>query len=154
MNAANRSRILEAHRLRGESLEPPATEAQLLAFEKLIAAIPADVRWYLATCGGGRVGDERLDGYHALAMSHRRLAAGPWSIKSRDVFLVGWDATGGPIAVERQTGRVLAEDGFFGGIVVLAPSFEAFLLDGLVNGSRRWVSHPASRSASSIRRAP
>ena len=145
MNAADRSQILEAHRLRGAGLEPPATEAQLLAFEKLISPIPPEVRWYLATCGGGRVGDERLDGYHALAMSHRRLAAGPWAIKSRDVFLVGWDATGGPIAVERQTGRVLAEDGFFGGIVVLSASFEAFLLDGLVNGRRRWASRSSPR---------
>ena len=146
MNAHDRSRILEAHRLRGAGLEPPATEAQFLAFEKAFGPIPAEVRWYLATCGGGRVGDERLDGFRALGISHRRLASGPWAIKSRDVFLIGWDATGGPIAIERQSGRVLVEDGFFGGIIVLAPSFEAFLLDGLVHGRRRWVAHPSTRS--------
>jgi len=140
VNAADRSRIIDAHRLRGARLEPPATEQQLLAFEKHFGPMPTEVRWFLATCGGGRVGDERLDGFRALALSHRRFASQPWAIKSRDVFLVGWDATGGPIAIERRTGRVLAEDGFFGGIVVLAPSFEAFLVEGLVNGRRRWVS--------------
>ena len=146
MNADDRSRILEAHRLRGAALEPPATEAQLLAFEKVFGPIPAELRWYLATCGGGRVGDECLDGFRALGISHRRLAAGPWAIKSRDVFLIGWDATGGPIAIERQGGRVLVEDGFFGGIIVLAPSFETFLLDGLVKGRRRWVAQPSARN--------
>lgn len=157
MDATARTLILEAHRLRHASLAPraqasvasPATEAQLATLETLVGPIPPDVRWYLGACGGGAVGHERLDDLRELVVSHRKLAVGRWQMRQRDAFLVGWDATGGPIAVERTTGRVLVEDGFFGGVNVLAPSFERFLLDGLVNGHRRWgapAGHAAKRA--------
>ena len=148
MDIATRTRILEAHRQKQAGIEPPASEAQLQAFEKLFGAIPADVRWYLSACGGGRVGDERVEGVRALAFANRRLAAGEWEIKSRDAFMLGWDATGGPIALDRRTGEVLVEDGFFGGVRVLSRSFEQFLVDGIVHGRRRWTgSAPAHHHA-------
>ena len=73
---------------------------------------------------------ERLDGIRKLWSSHEkyRKEFGPptgWSMT--DVFIVGWDGAGNPIAVHKRTGQVLVEDHTFGGIHVEAESFGEYL---------------------------
>ena len=100
-------------------------------FESLFGAIPDDFRWLLATCGGGVVGAERVDGIKQLVRSHmkfRREFGPPRGWTMRDVFVIGWDGGGNPFGIECSTGRILVEDHQFGGIHELAGSLEEFIL--------------------------
>ena len=59
-----------------------------------------------------------------------RPSPGGWTMTN--VFLLGWDGAGNPLAIDLTTGRVLVEDHTFGGVHTVADSFEAFLTSGLV----------------------
>lgn len=136
MNAEIKARLLEAWSLRPAGMRsPPATEPELLAFEAEHGPIPADVRWFLAQCGGGVVGSEWVDGVHALTVTHRKFRRewGPprgWTLQG--VFVLGWDGSGNPFGVQAASGAVVVEDHNFGGIHELASSVEAFLFDGIL----------------------
>jgi hypothetical protein len=113
---------------------PPATESELLAFEAQFGPIPADFRWFLAVCGGGPVGSEWVDSIDKLPDTHRKFRSefGPprgWTLAN--VFVIGWDGWGNPYGIHAPTGRLLVEDHEFGGIHEMAPSFAAFLTNGL-----------------------
>lgn len=118
---------------------PLASESELRAFEVVHGAIPADFRWFLAECGGGVVGSEWVDGIAQLSQTHRKFEAESslahgWTLK--DVFVIGWDGSGNPIGIHRNSGKVLVEDHNGGGIEEWAPSFESFLKSKLLDESR------------------
>ena len=123
-------------RLPDELKSPPATAAELVAFEEEHGAIPEDFRWFLATCGGGPVGSEWVDDIAKLAARHARfdeesqLADRGWTM--RGVFVIGWDGFGNPYGIQLPDGPIMYEDHEFGGIYEKAPSFESFLRDGLL----------------------
>ncbi len=124
------SLIIAAHRALPEDIRSaPATIEELAAFESNFGPIPPAYRWYLEHCGGGVAGSEWLDDIHRLAKSHRKFqnecGEGGWTL--RDVFIIGWDGGGNPFGISTKTGEVVVEDHDFGGIHVLAPSFETFL---------------------------
>jgi hypothetical protein len=124
------SLIIAAHRALPEDIRSaPATAEELAAFESKFGPIPPPYRWYLEHCGGGVAGSEWLDDIHRLADSHRKFqresGEGGWSM--RDVFIIGWDGGGNPFGISTKTGEVLVEDHDFGGIHVMAPSFQMFL---------------------------
>jgi len=108
-----------------------ATEADLFAFESQWTTIPPDVRWFLSECGGGPAGSMWLDNIDELHKTHAKYRTecrpGGWTMQ--DVFIVGWDGGGNPYGVHLATGEVLVEDHDFGGVHVLASSFEEFLLE-------------------------
>lgn len=117
---------------------PPATESQIEAFKEEHGHIPEDFRWFLLHCGGGVVGAEWVDNVDALDRTHETFNAesetpNGWTM--RDVFVIGWDGAGNPFGIHRKTGQVLVEDHTFGGICELAPSFYAFLYEGLSGGA-------------------
>jgi hypothetical protein len=111
-----------------------AAEADLVAFESEWIPIPVDFRWFLAMCGGGVVGCEWIDNIDRLHKSHAkyRRESGPGGWTMRDFFIVGWDGAGNPYGIRLATGEVVVEDHNFGGVHVLASSFESFLLNGVV----------------------
>ena len=137
MTPAVQTRLLAAHlALPQDCRYPPATEIDLSAFETRFGPIPAAFRWYLTTCGGGVVGAEWVDGITELSESHSKFAResgldGGWTMTG--VFLIGWDGAGNPFGIDNATGAILVEDHNFGGIHVMAPSFEAFLVHGLLD---------------------
>ncbi len=45
-----------------------------------------------------------------------------------EFFIMGWDGWGNPYGIHTQTGEVVFEDHNFGGVHVMAASFEEFLL--------------------------
>jgi hypothetical protein len=132
MTAEDQTRIRKAHgALPPSCRSEPASEAALRAFEAEYGPIPADYRWYLAECGGGVVRSEWLDGIDALKESHVRFRAevshaNGW--KKKDGFLIGWDGSGNPMSIDRQTGEVVVEDHDFGGVHAAARSFADFCL--------------------------
>ena len=111
----------------------PATEAQLVEFEETHGPIPAKFREFLSVLGGGVVGSEWIDGIEQLRETHRKFqderSSNGWSLS--ETFIIGWDVTGNPMGIDAKTGAVVVEDHTFGGIHVLAPSFEEFLRRGL-----------------------
>ena len=115
----------------------PASEEQLLEFEREFGPIPTDFRWYLSTCGGGVCGAEWIDDIVTLPRSHRKFKAelGPRGWTMPDVFIIGWDGGGNPFGIELSTGRMLVEDHDFGGIHEMACSFSAFLSNGLLTSA-------------------
>ncbi len=111
-----------------------ATESELEAFETQYGRIPEDHRWFLQACGGGTIGSEWVDGIQELGRTHEKFLAestrpNGWTITN--VFVIGWDGTGNPFGIHRQSGRILVEDHNFGGVHELAPSLAVFLLQGL-----------------------
>lgn len=112
---------------------PPASEDQLLQFEQSFSPIPAEFRWFLATCGGGPSGSEWIDGIEQLTESHLKFRSeslpGGWTMTN--VFIIGWDGGGNPYGIHRESGRILVEDHQFGGIQVMAESFSALLIQRL-----------------------
>ena len=120
--------------LPAEIRRAPASEETPLAFEAGFGPIPGDFRWFLAHCGGGEIGAEWVDDITRLAETHRTFreeAAGPGGWGMRGVSVSGWDGAGNPFGIEHASGRVLVEDYTFGGVHECAPSFYAFLRDGL-----------------------
>lgn len=134
MKPALAARIIAAHIALPDGIRsPPATAEQLAAFEAQFGPIPAPYRWYLEHCGGGVAGSEWLDDIRKLAVSHRKFKAesgeGGWTMQ--DVFIIGWDGGGNPFGISTKTGELLVEDHQFGGVHVMAPSFEAFLVKAM-----------------------
>lgn len=111
----------------------PASERQLQRFEAEFGPIPLEFRWFLANCGGGVCGSERIDGIAELPETHHKFRTesqpGGWTM--RDAFIIGWDACGNPFGIERETGRVLVEDHNFGGVQSISESFQNFLVHSL-----------------------
>jgi hypothetical protein len=112
----------------------PATEAELLAFESEFGPIPAEFRWFLSVLGGGPVGSEHVDDIAALRETHRKFARefGPprgWTL--RNVFVIGWDGAGNPFGIA-SSGEILGEDHNVGSIFTMSPSFERFLVSGIL----------------------
>jgi hypothetical protein len=135
-DVANRALIAAHEALPEDIRSPPATAVELAAFEAEFGPIPPIFRWYLERCGGGVVGAEWVDDIHQLADSHRKFRRefGPprgWTMT--DVFIIGWDGGGNPFGICAKTGHVLVEDHDFGGIHVMATSFEQFLAKGLAS---------------------
>ena len=134
---AAQKRLVVAHtKLPPGCRYPPATESELSSFEALFGPIPSEFRWYLTACGGGVVGSEWVDGIAQLAESHLKFESesrlpGGWTMTN--VFIIGWDGAGNPFGIDLATGAVLVEDHNFGGVHVIAPSFEAFLVTGLLS---------------------
>lgn len=115
--------------------KPPASEEELCSFEAEFGPVPPVFRRFLAEFGGGVVGSEWVNGIADLARSHRKFREefGPprgWTMAG--VFIIGWDGAGNPFGIEVSSGRVLVEDHDFGGIHEMAPSFEAFLVEGIL----------------------
>lgn len=116
--------------LPSDLLEPSATDDQLVEFESKFERIPEVYRWFLLNYGGGVFGTYTLDGIHQLFRSHekfQREAQSDLGWTMRDVFVIAWDASGNPVAIENRSGRVVVEDHDFGGIHTLASNFEQFL---------------------------
>ncbi len=113
---------------------PPATTAELSAFEAEFGPIPPNFRWYLTECGGGPGGTEWIDSLPDLIETHRRFrsesASGFWP-GLVDVFVIGWDGCGNPYGIHNSSGRVLVEDHDFGGVHELAATFADYLRQGL-----------------------
>ena len=136
MTPATQKRLLAAHlALPRDCRYAPATESDLSAFERRFGTIPHEFRWYLTTCGGGVVGSEWVDDILQLSESHAKFAKESgipdgWSMAG--VFLIGWDGAGNPYGIDSVTGQIVVEDHNFGGVHVMAPSFEAFLVRGLL----------------------
>lgn len=102
-----------------------ATEEQLQVFEEEFYPIPQEYRWFLKTLGGGGV--DHMDGIDKLPATHRRFNSHDWNLEN--VFVIGWDDGGNPFGIERETGRILAQDQQFPGVYLEAPSLLAFLLE-------------------------
>ncbi len=136
MDQHTKERIIAAYYALPDDLrEPRASEAELQEFEAKYGTIPSDVRWFLAACGGCPIGAELLDDIHELARSHRKFHAEwgpPRGYTMANVFIIGWDGGGNPFGIEQATGRILVEYHDGGGIAEFAPSFEQWILDGLV----------------------
>lgn len=136
MHPTSRALILKLWAARPEEIRyEPATEDALSSFETEFGPIPEDFRWFLASCGGGVVGSEWVDGIQQLAGSHRKRlgerSAGGWK---SDFFLIGWDGVGHPFGIDQATGELVAElEGGDGVVQRLSPSIEAFLLKGLID---------------------
>ena len=132
-DALKRQLAREFSRLPDSVRSPPAPEDQLVRFEGDHGPIPGPFRWFLATCGGGPVGSEWVDGIEDLTASHEKFARerdqGFWP-ELADVFIIGWDGAGNPFGIHRADGRVLREDHDFGGFDELTPSFMSFLDQG------------------------
>ncbi len=81
------------------------------------------------------VGSEWVDDIERLSKTHQKFSAesgmaNGWRMKG--VFVIGWDGAGNPFGIHTQSGKVLVEDHNFGGVHEMAPSFEAFLVRGLL----------------------
>jgi hypothetical protein len=115
--------------LPSEIRSAPATEAQLDLLEADLGVhVPAGVRWFLLHLGGGVVGSDWIDDVTQLRASHAKFGRerSAWGLP--ECFVIGWDGSGNPIAVENGTGRLIVPDHDFGGVHELAPSFEEFLV--------------------------
>jgi hypothetical protein len=136
MHPTSRALILKLWSARPQEIRyVPAAEGALSSFEKEFGAIPEDFRWFLASCGGGVVGSEWVDGIEQLAGSHRKhlreRSADEWKA---DFFLIGWDGAGNPFGINRATGELVVElEGSDGEVRLLSPSIEAFLLNGIID---------------------
>lgn len=130
MTPEAQNRIVKAHLALPEACRHrPASETELAEFESVFGAIPEEYRWYLAACGGGVVGSERVDDIVRLKISHqkfRREAVPPKGWKKKDMFVIGWDGSGNPMGIDPGTKRVVVEDHNFGGVHVVADSFSDF----------------------------
>ncbi|WP_197526713.1 SMI1/KNR4 family protein [Botrimarina colliarenosi] len=118
---------------------PPASDSEITAFESQFGRMPDAFRWFLTECGGGTIGSEWVDGINELPITHQKYANETrgddgWSM--RGVFIIGWDSAGNPFGIDRATGSILVEDHDFGGVHELAPSFESFLVRGLLENDR------------------
>lgn len=114
--------------------QEPATEEQVREFEAAYGSIPEEYRWFLLTCGGGHFGSEAVDDIEELVMSHAKFArefGPPRGCTIKNVFIIGWDGSGNPFGIEQSDGRIIVEDHNFGGVHELAPSLEAFMLNGI-----------------------
>ncbi len=113
---------------------PPASEGAIADFEDVFKIVPEDYRWFLLNCGGGVIGSEWVEGIDELFSTHTKfneecaLEHG-WTIK--DSFIIGWDGSGSPIAIDRK-GKIVVESEDDGKIYELAPTLEYWLLDNLV----------------------
>jgi hypothetical protein len=143
MTAQEQVRIRDAHRALPDSCRSrPASETELLAFEKEFGPIPDDYRWYLAICGGGVVRSEWLDDIEKLKKSHvkfRREAAMANGWKKKSGFLIGWDGSGNPVSIDQSTGEILVEDHDFGGVHVVASSLAEFCLKSVQKKSNQFT---------------
>jgi hypothetical protein len=112
---------------------PLAEEKAVQQFEEHFGPIPEPFRWFLLKCGGGVVGSEWIDGIEQLPRSHRKFQReqGPDGWRMSAAFVIGWDGAGNPIAIDTTAGTVVTEDHNFGGVRVLASSFEQFVANGL-----------------------
>ncbi len=113
----------------------PASDQELIELEAELGPIPSDFRWFLHALGGGPVGSEWIDNQNDLRESHAKFNAetalpNGWTLK--DCFVVGWDGSGNPLAIDNTTGALVVEDHNFGGIHQVAPSFLDFLRKGLL----------------------
>ncbi len=128
-------RILELWEARESGIKyPPANENEITGFELACKKIPEDYKWFLLNCGGGVVASEWIDGVHELASTHSKFdeecaIENGWT--SGNCFIIGWDGSGSPIAIDPE-GKVIVEWEADGGIYQLAPSLEYCLLNGLV----------------------
>jgi SMI1/KNR4 family protein SUKH-1 len=117
-------------RLPDDVRSPPASEAQLKAFEDEFLPIPQDYRWFLGACGGGPVGHDWMDSITELRDTHVRfreeIESGYWAGLA-DVFVVAYDGAGNPYGIHKSSGKVLVQDHDFGGVHELAASFEEYL---------------------------
>ena len=109
----------------------PATHPELEAFEKEHGPIPMQYRTFLMQFGGGPVGHEWVEGIQQLPATQAKFRAGrqagQWKMTS--VFVVGWDGTGHPIAIDPRGAVVVERPGQ--GVQRLAASFAAFVTQGL-----------------------
>jgi hypothetical protein len=134
MSLTNLASLSSAWRSRPSSMRyAPATEPQLVEFEEAHGPIPAEFREFLSVLGGGVVGNEWIDGIEKLSETHRKFkderTSNGWSLS--ETFIIGWDGAGNPMGINAKSGAVVVEDHTFGGVHVLAPSFEEFLRRGL-----------------------
>ena len=111
---------------------PRASPSQIEAFERAHGPVPSEYRTFLLEFGGGVVGSEWVDGIEQLPNTRRKFRSetrpGGWTM--RDVFVIGWDGAGNPMAID-QSGAVVVEDHSLGGVHQLAQSFRAFVAEGL-----------------------
>jgi len=84
-------------------------------------------RSWLIETDGGPIKSEWFDSVSELENSQVKLASEPWTLTG---FVVGWDGAGNPICI-LENGSVVTEDHNFGGIHVLASSFEMLLSEGV-----------------------
>ena len=82
--------------------------------------------WLIAT-DGGPIKSEWFDSVSELEGSQIKLSSEPWTMKG---FVIGWDGAGNPICI-LENGSVATEDHNFGGIHVLANSFDLLLSEGV-----------------------
>jgi len=135
MDHETKDRILRAwYSLPEGCRKRPASEPELVAFEKRYGQIPQDYRWFLQACGGGTVGSEWVDGIEELGRTHEKFRAESgtpkgWTLEG--VLVIGWDGAGNPYGIDHETGHVLVEDHQFRGVHEMALSFGDFLLRGL-----------------------
>jgi hypothetical protein len=137
MDIKLQQRLAQAWRSREAAEEinyAPATEKELIDFEREFGPIPPNFRWFLRECGGGAVGSEWIDGIVQLPSTHRKFLSecGPSGWTMTDVFVIGWDKGGNPLGIHIPTGRLLVEDHDFGGIHEVFPSIAEFLAAGIL----------------------
>jgi len=113
----------------------PATEAEMLDFEKEFGNIPAEYRYFLKKIGFCYVFSEHVDDIKSLIKSHRKFSEESkgldgWSWEMRDVFIIGWDGAGNPFGICMKTQKIMIE--YMGsGVEVFSDSFQELLENGL-----------------------
>ena len=130
MTPSEQQQIKYAHySLPNHCRRDPASPEQLAAFETEFGPIPTDYRWYLAECGGGVIGSERIDGIKELASTHRKVrqaqTRGFYPIPR--FFPLGWDGFGNVYGYNLETGHIIMQDHNFGGIHELADGLYALI---------------------------
>lgn len=131
----SKKRILELWKSRNADLSyPPASEQQIEEFENECLKIPEDYRWFLLNCGGGLVASEWVDAIDELYATHIRFnqectEGKSWTIS--DCFVIGWDSSGSPIAIDKG-GNIVVQWEADREIYQLASSLESWLLDSLI----------------------
>jgi hypothetical protein len=125
------ARLVEAWRsLPTDVRSQPASLAEIKQLQDELGPLPEDLRWFPSELGGGAVGSEWIDDASKLRETQVRFRAEQWSLTA--CFVIGWDGAGNPIAIDRQSGKVLTEDHDVGRVHELSPWFEAFLCRGLL----------------------
>jgi len=101
------------------SLSPEEVDAVLSQYDVTDAIY---IHWLIET-GGGPIGPDWYDGINELKESQKKLINEKWNVSG---FVIGWDAAGNPVVLQGN-GAIVTEDHNFGGVHVVASSFEELL---------------------------
>ena len=116
--------IIDKYKIQYESVMygPVSSNKVKSILHKYNVQNPLYSQWLTRT-GGGPIGPEWFDGVHELEESQKKFNTEAWSIKG---FVVGWDGAGNPMVLQ-PNGEIITEDHNFGGVHLVASSFDTLL---------------------------